>query len=235
MVDIHSHFLPCIDDGADSTETSLKMLRDAKNNGADIVAATPHCYLHKAGIDTFLKKRNEAFEVINNIVKNEPEKYPRIFCGAEVYITENLADIENIKNLSYENTDYMLLELNSAFSVRSLAEIIYNLTIIGIKPIIAHLDRFEASEKIVNELYGIDVVYQINASSLEGFFAGGRIKKIVRSCEKVVFSSDMHNMTSRRFNLHTAYKKAGKMFSERRETMFDNGGRGILLKNKFEF
>ena len=47
MIDMHSHCLPFVDDGADSVETSLAMLEDAKSKGADIVVATPHCVLRK--------------------------------------------------------------------------------------------------------------------------------------------------------------------------------------------
>ena len=43
MIDIHSHILPGVDDGSDSMETSVGMLRMAEGSGVKVIAATPHC------------------------------------------------------------------------------------------------------------------------------------------------------------------------------------------------
>ena len=42
MVDIHSHFLPGIDDGAQTMEQSLEMLKLAAASGTTDIVATPH-------------------------------------------------------------------------------------------------------------------------------------------------------------------------------------------------
>ena len=42
MIDLHSHLLPCIDDGARSLEMSLEMARQAVDAGTTIMACTPH-------------------------------------------------------------------------------------------------------------------------------------------------------------------------------------------------
>ena len=68
MIDIHSHCLPSVDDGADSVETSLEMLENAKMLGTDIVVATPHFSLQKLDICSFLERRKSAYNEVLQIM-----------------------------------------------------------------------------------------------------------------------------------------------------------------------
>ena len=62
MIDFHSHFLPQIDDGSDSIETSLAMLRESWEQGVDLIFATPHFYADEVDPEYFLRRRNHAYE-----------------------------------------------------------------------------------------------------------------------------------------------------------------------------
>ena len=53
MIDFHSHILPCMDDGADSIETSLAMLRESKRQGVDLICSTSHFYADEDGSAVF--------------------------------------------------------------------------------------------------------------------------------------------------------------------------------------
>ena len=44
MIDIHSHILFNIDDGAETLEDSVKLCRDAADNGVKLITATPHFF-----------------------------------------------------------------------------------------------------------------------------------------------------------------------------------------------
>ena len=81
IIDFHSHILPNIDDGSDSVETSLLMIDAMLNQGVDTVVATPHFYAHKDRIETFLQKRQNAFEALK---KSLPNVSLNIVVGAEV-------------------------------------------------------------------------------------------------------------------------------------------------------
>ena len=60
VIDMHSHILPKIDDGANSVETSIAMLRKSKKQGVETVVATSHCYVkNESDIDKFIKKGRE--------------------------------------------------------------------------------------------------------------------------------------------------------------------------------
>ena len=122
MIDMHSHCLPFVDDGADSVETSLAMLEDAKSKGADIVVATPHCVLRKQDMETFLQIRNESYNTICEIVNRDTQRYPKLLTGAEVFLGSDISEFEGLKKLCYEGTDYILLELSPLVSCSLLSD-----------------------------------------------------------------------------------------------------------------
>ena len=59
VVDFHSHILPDMDDGSDSLETSLAMLRASRAAGVDLMVATSHYYRRKESIGEFLERRED--------------------------------------------------------------------------------------------------------------------------------------------------------------------------------
>ena len=61
MIDIHSHILPMIDDGASSVEMALEMLRKAYDDGTDVIILTPHV-AHVYGFDNPNKKIKDEYE-----------------------------------------------------------------------------------------------------------------------------------------------------------------------------
>lgn len=228
MIDMHSHCLPLMDDGADSIDTSLEMLRFAKANGAHTVAATPHYNCTKQSVDEFLNKREYSYSLIKETVLNAPGVYPKITFGAEVLLCSDLSEGIDLKKLCYAGTDYLLIELNSIYSPSTVSEWIYNISIRGYKPIIAHIDRYADHKDIMQELCGVDVVYQINAARFLGLFSNGAVKDILKRHDKFIVSSDMHNLTTRSFNMHIAYNKAKKYAGERLGFMFNDGAAAIL-------
>lgn len=229
MIDMHSHCLPFIDDGADSVDTSLKMLQYAKQMGAHTVVATPHYLSRKNDVSSFLEKRNSSFSQLSQLIEREKDKYPRVLCGAEVYLGSDISEINELDKLCYENTNYMLLELSSSVECSVISEWIYNLTINGIKPVIAHIDRYEKHSELMEELNGIDVVYQINATRFSGLFSKRAVKSILKCGETFIVASDMHNLSSRPFNMHEAFIKAGKYLSaDECSQMFEIFARKIL-------
>ena len=65
MIDLHSHFLPDIDDGAKSVEESITMLSNSFLQGVGVCVATPHCILHhENSIKTFLQHREKSFKLL---------------------------------------------------------------------------------------------------------------------------------------------------------------------------
>ena len=73
LIDLHSHVLPEFDDGSQSLEMSLAMLRREAEQGVDAVCATSHYYAHHEGIGAFCARRAEALEAAQQALALEPD------------------------------------------------------------------------------------------------------------------------------------------------------------------
>ena len=134
MIDMHSHILPYIDDGAKDVEMSLAMLKLAKEQGVKKIAATPHCFTSKQdGIDGFLRKRQESYEKLMSAMENK-EDYPEIILGAEIHLACDMGELPNISSLCYQNTNYILLEIPDGYNPATFAEWVYNIVIRSREP-----------------------------------------------------------------------------------------------------
>ena len=80
VIDFHSHILPGIDDGSRNVETSIGMLRMCREQGVDIMIATPHFYADSNRVERFVENRKNAYDK----VMAENADIPHIMMGAEV-------------------------------------------------------------------------------------------------------------------------------------------------------
>lgn len=109
-IDFHSHILPGMDDGASDVKESLAMLKMLSDAKVDKVILTPHFYLQNEKIDSFLKRREAAFEKLSEAA-SEVRGCPELLLGAEVYFYPSLSADPDFHRLCIENTNYILLEL----------------------------------------------------------------------------------------------------------------------------
>lgn len=197
MLDVHSHFLPGIDDGAADVAESLSMLSESYKQGVRICVATPHCIIHgEEDVDNFLIRRSESYEKLKTEIKGS--EYPEIKLGAEVCVDNNISQYENIKKLCIDDTDLMLAEREISLPAKRYAEYVYFLSNLGITPIIAHIDRYSDWQKMMDELKNVNVVYQINAEMATSISGRHFIKKVMNYGNKFIVASDMHNMKKRK-------------------------------------
>lgn len=234
MIDMHAHCLPDVDDGAKTIQESLEMLHCAKKNGVSVVAATPHCITDKEeGVAEFLKNRNEAYMALADRISKNKEAYPDIVLGAEVYLGCDISEFSNLHDLCYENTDYLLVEMPSRYETNTLSEWIYNISVKGIVPVIAHVDRYTRYKEFIAEFSQVsDVVFQINANNFLTVSGRHLLKTLFKLHSNFVVSSDMHNCTTRPCNMPDAYRIAGKKFKENRDMLFEFCGEKILNNKK---
>ena len=222
MIDLHAHFLPSVDDGAADIEKSLQMLESSANQGVSVCAATPHCILHKQGdVNSFLERRSEARRLLENEIGKRGTVCPsRLLFGAEVLLDNNINEYSGIEKLCYEGTNYMLVELGADRNCSVYADWIYTITLKNIKPVLAHVDRYPFFETLMNELKGIEIIYQINASRFCTAHGRTILKKLFKYNNTYFVSSDMHNTTTRPCNMLEAYQKALKKFPENAGALF---------------
>ncbi len=225
--DFHSHILPAFDDGARDTKTALAMIDKSAGMGVDRIVSTSHCYPYSDGdIEEFLDMRSAAFERLKTEAAASGTVLPEIRLGSEVHLTCDLTSLSLIKELCIEGTKYMLLEMPSSKWNDTVIDVVYKLSISGIKPIIAHMERnLGQSAELVNALCDLDVLIQINASSfgiaalkkeIDGMFLRGLIH---------IIGTDMHNLDTRKPDMDRAEKYIKKRYgTECWEYLMNNAG-----------
>ncbi len=217
MIDIHCHILPNIDDGSKDIGTSLAMAREAASEGITQIIATPH---HRNGHYTNTKSEIISYvQVLNNEIK-QAQIPISILPGQETRINgEMVEDYEKGELLTLNDTErYLFVELPSNDVPRYTKQLLFDLRLKGITPIIVHPERNRAIIENPNRLYRLvrdGVLTQVTASSITGGF-GKKIKnftlELIEHSLTHFVASDAHNLSSRTFNLKKAYEKIGKEF-----------------------
>lgn len=210
MIDLHCHILPSIDDGAGALTDSLAMAQKAATEGIHTIVATPH---HQNG-----KYINERAEILHQVKQlnealQEHDIPLTVLPGQEVRLYGDLlADYEAGKILTLNETNkYILIEFPSNHVPRYAEQMLYELRVKGMIPIIVHPERnaelIERPDKLYN-LVNKGALTQVTAGSLLGNF-GKKIKKfsmqLVEHNLTHMIASDAHNTTTRAFHLQAGY------------------------------
>ncbi len=198
MIDFHSHILPCIDDGSSSVEMSLDMLADSFKQGIRTVIATPHCYLMKEkDIGKFLNNRQKSYKILKQAMENDGREFPRIVLGCELRIMKEIENMQELKKLCIEGTDYIMVEMPFKDWHVNYYDCLYEMILMGMKPIMAHIERFWNQRREFYNLYMLDLLYQVNAESILKFPQKHYVKKLFEEGAFHILGSDMHNTTTR--------------------------------------
>lgn len=213
MIDFHSHILPGIDDGAKNSRMSLEMLSASLDAGVSTIIATPHCYISAdTGIQDFLKDRESSYKRLNAAAAEYGEELPEIILGSEVRIYPDMCRNPELDKLCIANTNYILLEMPYEPWKDWMYEEVYEVSRMGLRPILAHLDRYVSLENDFSNLYSIDALFQINASAFINKNQRRQVLEFFANDAAHVIGSDMHNMTTRPPNLAEAYDIIEKKF-----------------------
>lgn len=194
FVDIHSHILPGIDDGAKNLTESYEIINEMKSLGFSKIIGTPHTlsglYDNTNEIikSSFLKIKTEK---INDVVIDYASEYmiePEL-----IYKAEN-------KNLLTLKNKFVLTEMSFIQAPKDLYEILFIIQTNGYKPIIAHPERylyFSNDFSDYEKLKNIGCKFQLNLLSSVGYY-GPDVLKITNKLLKNNFidyvGSDIHSI-----------------------------------------
>jgi protein-tyrosine phosphatase len=222
MIDIHSHILPGIDDGAPSMEISMAMLRMAAENGTTDIVATPHNNLefsydaeHVGSL--FRELSDKAAGIIN------------IHLGCDFHLNvDNVHDaLNNPAKYTINGKGYLMVELPDLTSLSAMRSVFNRMLETRIIPIITHPERnpsVQAQVKEVESWVRDGCLMQITAQSLTGRF-GPRAQRFAESlmqADLVHFvASDAHDCEDRKPILTPAYKLVSQRWGvEKAESLF---------------
>lgn len=168
-IDIHSHILPGLDDGAKNFEMSLRMLHQAAAEHIEDIILTPHYkpMRHNMSPDS-VKKLFQSLEE----KKKEAGISIRLHLGNEIYYSsETVPALREGKALALAASSYVLAEFSPKEDYSYIRDAVYNLLSEGYLPILAHVERYGilmAKKAKVEELYDMGCYFQVNASSITG-------------------------------------------------------------------
>lgn len=179
MIDLHTHILPFLDDGADDMDEALTMLEMARDNGTKIVVATPHCNMP----DLFSNNTSEIKRIFIKLKKEAEKQEIGILMagGMEIFGTEDTAEkLCNGELFTLNNTKYPLVEFDFYEDPDYIFFVLEKIISKGYVPVVAHPERYECfaenPEKLF-DLYKMGTVIQINKGSVLGSF-GERAKVV---------------------------------------------------------
>lgn len=243
FIDIHSHVLSQADDGADSIEESLEMLRIAEKAGITDIIVTPHFKMGRHNVTyAGMMKRLEKLKKLSAQNGIGINLYP----GNEIFYYGTLCDRlgmdgESMQDtpVSLNNSDRVLIEFAPKEDYNYIRNALYEIYNNGWIPVLAHVERYECMRKNkdnVQNLVSMGVEIQVNASAIsgaQGFRMKRWVQEILREGLVTYVGTDAHDMKRRTPEIAGAmkllYKKYEKEYVE--DITYNNAAR--LLEERF--
>jgi len=238
-IDIHSHFLYEVDDGPETLETSLEMLREAASSRIRAAVATPHV-LNDLSLSWEQRVLSHFRETARAVIEEKLEI--DIYLGSEIFFQLGLNDLIERPIGSYRGMGiHSLLEVSLSQYSRYFPEATENLISRGKRPIFAHPERvipLIGDFQTISSLVSSGVIIQISAGSVLGDF-GKRISEFSWGLmeQKLVhcIASDSHNSTKRPFNLDSAWLAVRERLGEdAADLLLFHNPRHILFAGEIE-
>ena len=211
MIDIHSHILPGIDDGSKDMEMSIKMLRMAEAKGTKIIVATPHY------IRGIYENHYDEVAILHEELKQASKDAGiniEILLGQEIMLDKHSLKLCKEQKLRGINgTSYMLIEFPMDKLPKDALDLIYELRLLGIKPIMAHPERYQYMYEVpttINDFVDEGCFFQINCGSLQGLFG-----KKVQSYAKLLVQQGLANFIAS--DAHTTNRRCPGLIEGIRE------------------
>ncbi len=201
MIDLHSHILPGVDDGAQNYEQALAIARMAVADGIEVMACTPHfmpgLYDNQAGdIRARVRQLNEQLHSDGIDLM--------LVAGGDAHIRPDFVSGLNRGDiLTLHDSRYVLFEPPHVSVPPRFEELLFKVQVAGYVPILTHPERFrwiEQNYKVFRSLAKSGVWMQLTAGSLTGRF-GKRSRywaqRMLAEGLVSIIATDAHNATSR--------------------------------------
>ena len=169
-VDIHSHVLPGIDDGAKSIEDSAFLIKSMREFGFQKIITTPHTY--KSFWDNTPQTIKEAKEKVQH---NLPElcSAVQLTAASEYYLDDHFVTLIQNGTLLPLKENYVLVELSYLNAPLQLFEILFEMQLKGYQPVLAHPERYVFYHRqftSYNQLKKAGCLFQMNLLAAVGYY-----------------------------------------------------------------
>ena len=168
-LDLHTHILPGVDDGPESTEHSVELIAQSVRQGAVGIAATPHrsTWAYHEPIPAMEARLGSLRQACSDAGLDV-----ELYMGGETFLVPDLVrPRETLDIVTLNRSRYLLFELPFNYYPPYVEEIVFELQLRGYKPVLAHAERYTHYHQDVNQIITLverGVLAQINAGSLAG-------------------------------------------------------------------
>ena len=194
--DLHSHLIPGIDDGVKDMEESLRMIRGFAELGFRKLITTPHI------MSDFFRNTPEiilgGIEKVRQAVKAANIKM-ELGAAAEYYVDEMfLSKVHGEELLTIGEKKYVLIEISYVNPPENLKQVIFEMTVRGYIPMLAHPERYPFWYEKFEEFHALKeagVKFQLNLNSLVGYYGLGAKRAAERMIDENMIEftgSDLH-------------------------------------------
>ncbi|MFT3884085.1 MAG: histidinol phosphatase [Flavobacteriales bacterium] len=195
--DLHSHFIPGIDDGAQTMENSIELIRAMHELGYTKVITTPHVMA-----DGF---RNTPEIILTGLQRVREELAVQgipveIEASAEYYLDHEFDRLVRERQVIPFGNDHVLFELPFISEPAILLNVIFQLQTQGYKPVLAHPERYQFWHNDLSKYENLKergVLFQLNTVALMGAYGPTARKvaeKLVDNGWYELLGSDCHSM-----------------------------------------
>lgn len=215
MIDLHSHILPGIDDGAPTLDVSLEMARRWVSDGVSILACTPHILpglYHNTGPEI------RAAIATLQLSLDENHIPLKLVTGADNHVVPDfVTGLKSGRLLSLNDTRYVLVEPPHHHAPSRLGDLLFAIMAAGYRPILTHPERLtwiKSHYALIRLLAFRGVWMQITAGSLTGTF--GRAPKywserMLAEGLVHILATDSHDLVRRPPILSQGYEAAAQI------------------------
>lgn len=239
MFDIHYHLIPNMDDGPDTMECALKMVKISYDQGVKTIVATPHMnhpaeFRGRMGIE---KNMLHEFEKIRTYIQTT---YPdmELYLGAEVYLSkQDLKQLDQVEIRTMNNTRYVLVEFRRDITFFEMNKGLQELMVLGYRPILAHAEVYHCFTNL-DELMNLreqGVLIQCSTGNIIDIRKKPektRAKEMLRHGQVDIIASNGHNPIMNKPDMAKAYtyvtrkygeEEAKRLFIENPKKMLEDG------------
>lgn len=190
MIDLHSHLLPGVDDGARSLDRALGALQTLSEQGVTDLCLTPHLLASQAA-EGVPVAHDRAFVELSTAAGDAP----RLYRGAEIMLDRPLAtEIGPRRDVTLAGSRYILVEFPRMAPFETIATALHRVGELGLVPVVAHPERYAAcSPAAVERWRDLGARIQVDAGTLSAHSnRGDRARQLVTEGLADILAGDNH-------------------------------------------
>ncbi|MBW2524632.1 MAG: protein tyrosine phosphatase [Deltaproteobacteria bacterium] len=232
FVDIHSHWIPGVDDGAATADDSIALLRGLRDLGFDRACATPH--MRPGLFDNTRETLERAYrDLQSRLVASDG--LPEVALSCEHHLDDVVFErLLGGEGLPYPAGKTVLIELPYDHLPTKLPERLFELRLRRLRPVLAHPERYRPvwrDIEVLDPLLDGGTVLQLDVGALAGQY-GRHTRRCAEDLAEAGYyycaSSDLHRVADLRYVDRGIRKLFDLMGKDESEFLLREGPRSVL-------